>query len=168
VRSIADRVRSGVRECAGHPAVLAYAIGNEISASIVCWHGRRRVEKFLEELFRVAIEEDPDTLVTYVNYPSTEYLQLPFLDLVCFNVFLEAEEEFEAYLARLQTLAGNRPLSSPSWGSTDFETATRRRPIRSPGSCRRLSPRAAPAPSSSRGRTSGTAAAPTSTTGVSV
>jgi GT2 family glycosyltransferase len=110
MRSIADRVRSGVRECAGHPAVLAYAIGNEIPASIVRWHGRRRVEKFLEELFRVAIEEDPDTLVTYVNYPSTEYLQLPFLDLVCFNVFLEAEEEFEAYLARLQNLAGNRPL----------------------------------------------------------
>ena len=110
MRSIADRVRSGVGECAGHPAVLAYAIGNEIPASIVRWHGRRRIEKFLEELYRVATEEDPDTLVTYVNYPSTEYLQLPFLDLVCFNVFLEAEEEFEAYLARLQTLAGNRPL----------------------------------------------------------
>ena len=110
MRSIADRVRGGVGECAGHPAVLAYAIGNEIPASIVRWHGRRRIEKFLEELYRVATEEDPDTLVTYVNYPSTEYLQLPFLDLVCFNVFLEAEEEFEAYLARLQTLAGNRPL----------------------------------------------------------
>jgi GT2 family glycosyltransferase len=109
-RSIADRVRKGVRECAGHPAVLAYAIGNEIPASIVRWHGRRRIEQFLEELYRVATEEDPDTLVTYVNYPSTEYLQLPFLDLVCFNVFLEAEEEFGAYLARLQTLAGNRPL----------------------------------------------------------
>ena len=109
-RSIADRVRNGVRECAGHPAVLAYAIGNEIPASIVRWHGRRRIEKFLEELYHVATEEDPDTLVTYVNYPSTEYLQLPFLDLVCFNVFLEAEEEFGAYLARLQTLAGNRPL----------------------------------------------------------
>jgi hypothetical protein len=110
MRSIADRVRIGVRECAGHPAVLAYAIGNEIPASIVRWHGRRRIEKFLEELYRVATEEDPDTLVTYVNYPSTEYLQLPFLDLVCFNVFLEAEEKFEAYLARLQSLAGNRPL----------------------------------------------------------
>ena len=27
MRSIADRVRSGVGECAGHPAVLAYASG---------------------------------------------------------------------------------------------------------------------------------------------
>jgi GT2 family glycosyltransferase len=48
--------------------------------------------------------------VTYVNYPTTEYLQLPFLDVVCFNVYLESQERFEAYLARLQNIAGDRPL----------------------------------------------------------
>jgi len=109
-RSIERRVREGVRACAGHPAVLGYAIGNEIPASIVRWHGRRRVERFLERLYRAAKAEDPAALVTYVNYPSTEYLQLPFVDLVCFNVFLEAEEQLEAYFARLQSLAGDRPL----------------------------------------------------------
>jgi hypothetical protein len=31
----------------------------------------------------------PRGLVTYANYPTTEYLQLGFLDLVCFNVYLE-------------------------------------------------------------------------------
>ena len=103
-------MREGVRACAGHPAVLAYAVGNEIPASIVRWHGRRRVERFLERLYRAAKSEDPDALVTYVNYPSTEYLHLPFVDLLCFNVFLEAEEKLEAYLARLQHLAGDRPL----------------------------------------------------------
>ena len=72
------------------PAVLCYAIGNEIPASIVRWHGRRRIERFLRRLYDAAKEEDPDALVTYVNYPSTEYLQLPFIDLVCFNVFLES------------------------------------------------------------------------------
>src|SRR5207302_7221027 len=41
---------------------------------------------------------------------STEYLDLQFLDLVCFNVFLESQHRLEAYLARLQNLAGNRPL----------------------------------------------------------
>ena len=46
-----------------------------------------------------AKDEDPDALVTYVNYPSTEYLQLPFIDLVCFNVFLESGPQFESYLA---------------------------------------------------------------------
>src|SRR5438105_4209354 len=34
-RSIEERVRAGVRACAGHRAVLCYAIGNEIPAPIV-------------------------------------------------------------------------------------------------------------------------------------
>jgi GT2 family glycosyltransferase len=107
---IERRVREGVRACAGHPAVLCYAIGNEIPASIVRWHGRRRVERFLERLYLAAKTEDPQALVTYVNFPTTEYLQLPFLDLVCFNVYLETRERLEAYLARLQNLAGEKPL----------------------------------------------------------
>jgi O-antigen biosynthesis protein len=109
-RSIERRVRERVRACAGHPAILCYAIGNEIPAPIVRWHGRRRIERFLERLYEAAKSEDPDGLVTYVNYPSTEYLQLPFLDVVCFNVFLEQRERLEAYLARLQNVAEDRPL----------------------------------------------------------
>ena len=46
-QAIEERVCEGVRTCAGHPAILAYAIGNEIPASIVRWHGRRRTERFL-------------------------------------------------------------------------------------------------------------------------
>jgi|RhiMetdeSRZDD1v2_1073273.scaffolds.fasta_scaffold89715_2 GT2 family glycosyltransferase len=109
-RSIEARIRAGVRSCAGHPAVLCYAIGNEIPAPIVRWYGKRRVEQYLERLYRAAKQEDPEGLVTYVNYPTTEYLQLPFLDLVCFNVYLETQERLEAYLARLQNIAGDRPL----------------------------------------------------------
>jgi hypothetical protein len=108
--SIEERVRAGVRQCTGHPAVLCYVIGNEIPASIVRWHGRRRIERFLERLYRAAKAEDPEALVTYVNYPTTEYLQLPFLDLVCFNVYLESQECLESYIARLQNLTGDRPL----------------------------------------------------------
>ena len=109
-RSIIKSVRAGVRACAGHPAVLCYSVGNEIPSPIVRWHGRGAVEQFLEKLHDAAKSEDPDGLFTYVNYPSTEYLQLPFLDLSCFNVYLEATPALEAYLARLQNLAGNRPL----------------------------------------------------------
>jgi hypothetical protein len=109
-KQIEEQVRRGARACAGHPAVLCYAVGNEIPASIVRWHGRRRVERFIRRIYDVAKSEDQDALVTYVNYPSTEYLRLPFLDLVCFNVFLEAEEQLEVYIARLQNIAGNRPL----------------------------------------------------------
>lgn len=108
--SIVERVRAGVRSCAGHPAVFCYAVGNEIPASIVRWHGRRRTEAFIRRLYDTVKAEDPGGLVTYVNYPTTEYLQLPFLDIVCFNVYLENEEKLAAYLARLQNIAGERPL----------------------------------------------------------
>ncbi|HET6202115.1 MAG TPA: glycosyltransferase [Planctomycetota bacterium] len=103
-------VRDGVRSCAGHPAVLCYSIGNEIPASAVRWHGRRTIERFLERLYAAAKAEDPEAPVTYANYPSTEYLELGFLDVLCFNVFLESPPALKAYLARLQNLAGNRPL----------------------------------------------------------
>jgi GT2 family glycosyltransferase len=107
---IVRRVRGDVRACAGHAALLCYAVGNEIPASIVRWHGRRRVERFIERLYRATKEEDPGALVTYVNFPTTEYLRLPFLDFFCFNVYLETRDRLEAYLARLQNLAGEKPL----------------------------------------------------------
>jgi GT2 family glycosyltransferase len=107
---IVAKIRRQVRECEAHPALLCYAIGNEIPAPIVRWHGKAKVEKFLERLHWAAKEADPEGLVTYVNYPSTEYLELPFLDLAAFNVFLEDEETYESYLARLQNLCGDRPL----------------------------------------------------------
>ena len=103
-------VRRQLRTCAGHPAVFCYTIGNEIAPSIVRWQGRKRIEKFLEHLYRVAKQEDPRALVTYVNFPTTEYLQLPFLDFLCFNVYLETRAALEAYIARLHNLSNDRPL----------------------------------------------------------
>ena len=107
---IADAVRTAARGCAGHPALLAIAVGNEIPAGVVRWLGRRRVEQFLGRLCRIVHEEDPEALVTYVNYPSTEYLRLPAADLLAANVYLERGESFRRYLARLQNLADDRPL----------------------------------------------------------
>lgn len=110
LRSIERRVVEGARACAGHPALLALVIGNEIPASIVRWYGRQRVERFLERLYDRVKEVDPAALVTYVNFPSTEYLQLPFLDFTSFNVYLEIQDRLDAYVARLQSLTGDRPL----------------------------------------------------------
>ena len=109
-KTIEGRIREGVQSCAGHPAVLCFSIGNEIPPSIVRWHGRRRIERFLKRLFGIARAEDTDALITYVNFPTTEYLQLPFLDFQCFNVYLESREKLVDYLARLQNLAGEQPL----------------------------------------------------------
>src|SRR6266571_2957575 len=106
-------IRNRVRACAGHPALLCYALGNEIPALVARWLGRRKVERYLERLYRIVKQEDPEGLVTYVNYPTTEYLRLPFLDFLCFNVYLESQDRFEAYLGRLQNIAGDRRVVPP-------------------------------------------------------
>ena len=103
-------IRSKVRTVARHPALLCYALGNEIPATMARYLGGGAVERYLNRMCRVVREEDPDGLVTYVNYPTTEYLRLPCLDLVCFNVYLESQERLRAYIARLQNIAGDRPL----------------------------------------------------------
>src|SRR5439155_4907339 len=113
---IESLVRAKVRECAGHPALLSYALGNEIAAPMARWLGRVRIERYLGRLAHAVKTEDPGGLVTYVNYPTTEYLELPFLDLICFNVYLESQPRFEAYLRRLQNVSGGGPLALSELG----------------------------------------------------
>lgn len=107
---IVARLRASIRACEKHPAILGYAIGNEIPAPVVRWFGRKRTEGFIKRLYNEAKDEDSAALITYVNYPPTEYLQLPFLDFISFNVYLESEEKLGSYLARLHNLADDRPL----------------------------------------------------------
>jgi hypothetical protein len=104
------RFRNKVRTAAQHPALLCFALGNEIPAPQLRWLGRRRVTAYLRRLWAIVKEEDPAAIVTYVNYPTTEYLELPFLDVVSFNVYLENRKDLRAYLGRLHNIAGNRPL----------------------------------------------------------
>lgn len=108
--AVVERVAGEVAAVAGHPALLGWAVGNEIPSPIVRWHGRRRTERFLRVLYETVKQRDEGALVTYVNYPTTEYLDLSFLDFICFNVFLEHRRPFEAYVHRLQNLAGDLPL----------------------------------------------------------
>jgi GT2 family glycosyltransferase len=108
--AIRAEVAGSVATCAGHPAILGYAVGNEVPAGIVRWHGRRRVERFLDALCRAACAADRGALVTYVSFPSTEYLRVRAADVVAYNVYIEDQRRFEAYVARLQNLAGERPL----------------------------------------------------------
>jgi len=108
--AIKREVRKAARRHRGHSALLAWFIGNEIPSHIVRWHGLARVEKFLAELCAIIRAEDPDVLVTYANYPSTEYLELPFLDFLSFNLYLHDETSFSAYVKRLQNKAGALPL----------------------------------------------------------
>ena len=109
-RSIREDILAKVRELGSHPAVALFALGNEIPPGVVRWHGRLRVERFLRSLFERAKDAAPDALFTYVNFPPTEFLDLSFLDVCAFNVYLHREPELRAYLARLQHIAGQKPF----------------------------------------------------------
>jgi len=109
-RAVVRRVRHDVRSLADHPALLAYAIGDGIPSNMVRWMGERRVERFLRKVTDIVREEDAGALVTYVNVPGTEYLQLQFLDFASFDVSLGSRDGLEGYLGRLQNLADDRPL----------------------------------------------------------
>jgi len=54
--------------------------------------------------------EAPDCLVTYTNYPSTEFLSPRNLDFYCANVYLHDGAKLGKYLDRLQHVAGSAPL----------------------------------------------------------
>ncbi len=109
-RHIRRELVAHVKELGRHPAVLTIALGNEIPPSVVRWHGRVRVERFLHSLYEDAKSAVPDALFTYVNFPPTEFLDLSFFDICAFNVYLHREHELRAYLARLQHIAGHKPL----------------------------------------------------------
>ena len=104
-----DLVRD-VRRLAGHTSTLLVAIGNEIPSGVVRWHGASRIERFLREVYDEVKQAAPDVLLTYVNYPPTDYLELPFFDVCAFNVYLHRGDDLRDYLAHLQVVAGNRPL----------------------------------------------------------
>jgi O-antigen biosynthesis protein len=114
VRAVAREARREVgrtaRRLAGNEQVLGIVLGNEVPADVVRWVGTGTISSLLAELCGVVREEDPEALVTYANYPTAEYLPLEELDFLTFNVFLENREDFRAYLTRLHTLAGDRPL----------------------------------------------------------
>jgi GT2 family glycosyltransferase len=84
------------------------------------------VERFLAGLCDVCKQADPEGLVTYANYPPTEYLDLPFLDFTTFNVYLHDREAFRRYLFRLQNLVGDRPLLLGELGMDTFRNGEQR------------------------------------------
>ncbi len=109
-RSIREQAATTVRTLASHPATLMFAVGNEIPASVVRWHGQEQIERFLGELYDACKQAAPDSVLTYVNFPPTEYLDLECFDVCSFNVYLHREADLRAYLARLQHRAGYKPL----------------------------------------------------------
>jgi O-antigen biosynthesis protein len=115
-KQIAEAVRDAIGKYAGHPAILGYLVGNEISSTMARWLGARRVIEFVEELIRIGRAIDPDALFSYATYPPTEYLLPQNADFCCFNVYLHNQRDFEGYLLRLQNLTGEHPLILGEFG----------------------------------------------------
>ena len=116
IEQIRAAVREGVERCGRHPSIFAYLVGNEIPPDIVRWLGPARVKAFVESLAEVVKTADPQALVSYANFPPTEYLDFDQLDFICFNVYLHREADFRRYLLRLQNLAGDKPLVLTEFG----------------------------------------------------
>jgi O-antigen biosynthesis protein len=109
-RAAREQVRAAARALADEAAVVGLCVANEIPADVVRWVGPERVGRLIGDLVDVVHQEDPQRLVTYANYPTAEYLPLPSLDFLTFNVFLERRQDLRRYLNRLHTLAEDRPL----------------------------------------------------------
>ena len=75
--------------------------------------------------------EHPGALVSYANFPSTEYLTIDFTDFLCFNVYLHDQRDFERYSrGRASPFSGHAlpPCVRPSSGSRDARRAPPARP----------------------------------------
>src|SRR5207244_1878648 len=109
-------ITAGVQACCRHPAVFAYLVGNEIPPDMIRWHGADAVRRFLKELVALVRREHPGALVSYANFPSTEYLTVDFTDFLCFNIYLHDETAFRRYIARLHNLAVDKPVVMTEFG----------------------------------------------------
>ena len=110
LKQLYDWTREHSRRLSQHPAILLFSIGNEIPPLIVRWYSAERIQAYLHTLNDIVKEEVPHALTTYVSHPPTEYLTLPFLDILSYNVYLECEPAMRSYLARLQSLAHEKPV----------------------------------------------------------
>src|SRR5947207_10908239 len=118
--AIRSLVRDRVRSCASHPAVLLYCVGKELDPELIRWYGADQVQQLLHDLYRVAKDEDPEGLVSFTSFPTTEYLDLEFMDVCTYNVYLHQRGRFCAYLSRLQHIAGEMPLLLTEIGMCSF------------------------------------------------
>ncbi|HEY6167893.1 MAG TPA: glycosyltransferase [Verrucomicrobiae bacterium] len=112
-----DAVRSMAMACAGHPAVFAISVVNEIPPDVVRWSGAAKVSDFIDELVDIVKSVDSECLCTFASFPPTEYLHAPNIDFVTFNVYLHQQRPFENYLHRLQSIAEAKPLLLGEFGA---------------------------------------------------
>jgi GT2 family glycosyltransferase len=113
---VAGLLESGLRATADHPALALVYVGNEVPSDLVRWMGPGRVRAALERVIACGRALAPGLMFGYANYPTTEYLEPANADFSAFNIYLEHEADFRAYLRRLHHIAGDRPLVLSEFG----------------------------------------------------
>ena len=119
-----EAVRHAARQCGNHPATFAISVVNEMPAEVVRFIGNKKVEKFVQELIAIVKEEAPECLATFANYPPTEFLNPAGTDFMCFNVYLHDDKVLRNYLARLQSIAQDKPLMLGEYGIDTMKEKT--------------------------------------------
>ncbi|HZU78839.1 MAG TPA: glycosyltransferase, partial [Acidimicrobiales bacterium] len=127
-RAARRQTAEAARRLVGCEQVLGICVANEVPADVIRWLGTRVVAGGLRDLVRAVHDADAAQLATYANYPTAEYMAVPEVDFVSFNVFLEDPAAFRRYLTRLQHLSGDVPLVLTEVGApSDPSPAGRRR-----------------------------------------
>jgi hypothetical protein len=101
---------------AGHPAIFAYLVGNEIAPQMVRWLGGAPRHRSSSSILSGWAQPRSAVLFSYATYPPTEFLLPQNVDFFCFNVYLHKQRDFERYLFRLQNLVEERPLILGEFG----------------------------------------------------
>lgn len=121
VRTARQALSRFLSEFGNHPALGTVLIANEIRPDLARFMGPLAVREVLEDLISHCRQIAPEVLFAYSNFPTTEYLEPRNADFTAFNVYLEAQVDFEKYLRRLQNIAGDRPLLLTEFGFNTFD-----------------------------------------------
>ncbi len=114
--TILSNMRDCARSSAAHPAMFGFFVDNEMAPDLVRWHGRKRIQNFLNSCIQEIKNIDSEALVSYAGFPPSESVLPESVDFVSFNVYLHRRLDFQKYLARLHNIAGEKPLVFSEFG----------------------------------------------------
>ena len=111
-----------------HPAALLFAVGNEIPPAVVRWHGQQaRRRAFCEDLCADAKSASPHSLLIVCELPADRVSRRSTASTSARSTSTcTAKPDLRAYLARLQQIAGARPLLLAEAGADSIREGDRR------------------------------------------
>ena len=130
-RALAREIRQQIAgdRCArspSHPAALLFAVGNEIPPAIVRWHGTARVERFLRDLYDECKQAAPDEPAHLRQLPADRVPRPRLSSTSALQRLPAPRADLRAYLARLQHIAGTKPLLLAEAGADSIREGRRR------------------------------------------